>query len=799
MGKSVGEKEEVATSEGRHRTGPSRQIGSGTQGPRPLDQRGTVPDYDFHQLSPHDLEHLVRDLLQALWSERLESFKTGRDGGIDLRYASGPRNLIVQVKHYVRTGFAGLIRDLKKEGAKIAELTPSRYVVVTSVPLSPANKTKIVGTVSSAPLVAADVFGQGDLNNLLGCYPAIEQRHPKLWLTSRAVLDKVLHNAEVTCSEFEVHKIYQQMRRYVETEVFREAEERLADESVVMVAGPPGIGKTTLANMLLYEHLRQGWQAVVVERDIVEGTKLFQRHVNQIFHFDDFIGATLIDEGVSVNDKALVNFIALVRDDPTSRLILTTREHLYERAVTRSERLCRAGLDTNRVVLRMPRYTPRQRAQILYNHIYFSDLPDAYIMALLEGEFYCEIIHHERLNPRLIQWMTSHRRVRHVPAAKYRAFISQLLDNPLEVWRHAYEEELSHAARSLLLALWSFEGRIGLPLLRRAFSKLHAHRARKYHFVGSPQDFNRALKELNGSFVRSPGHDAVEVVDPSVLDLIGGVLLEAPENAADLLVGAARFSQVERLWMYGWQEGSAIPEEVWHEAAREAAPVVRTLTLEGRRVEHPDGVTTWCAPTYERRLAVVLDIAAEIGTREYRDLIEPLVGCLFEEPLDEGGDIDGLVDLVITLGAKDMTEFSLFVQLLRERAFAAARRGCRVDELRKAARLLGHPQSDNEVAALRAGYAAYIEHYHSDARLDCRSVEDFDELISDLTWCGVALNTESDGFVAELEQDRQELQEEQEQNAGTEAEAYRGRRYDLRREEESIADVFGSLKLDRDG
>ena len=303
-----------------------------------------MPEYDFHQLSPHDLEHLVRDLLQALWSKRLEGFKTGRDGGIDLRYAIGPRNLIVQVKHYVRTGFAGLIRNLKKEATKVAALEPSRYVVVTSVPLSPANKAKILSAVPSAPLVASDVLGQDDLNNLLGRHPAIEQGHPKLWLTSRAVLDKVLHNAEVTRSEFEVHKIYQQMHRYVQTEVFREAEERLADESVVMVAGPPGIGKTTLANMLLYEHLVQGWQAVVIDRDVVEGARLFQRHVNQIFHFDDFVGATLVGEGVSVNDRALVNFIALVRDDPTSRLILTTREHLYAQAVARSERLRGAGL-----------------------------------------------------------------------------------------------------------------------------------------------------------------------------------------------------------------------------------------------------------------------------------------------------------------------------------------------------------------------------------------------------------------------------------------------------------------------
>ena len=43
----------------------------------------------------------------------------------------------------------------------------------------------------------------------------------------------------------------------------------------------------------------------------------------------------------------------MMRDDPTSRLILTTREHLYEQAVARTERLRQAGLDADRVVLCM--------------------------------------------------------------------------------------------------------------------------------------------------------------------------------------------------------------------------------------------------------------------------------------------------------------------------------------------------------------------------------------------------------------------------------------------------------------
>jgi predicted ATPase len=58
-------------------------------------------------------------------------------------------------------------------------------------------------------------------------------------------------------------------------------------DRVVIVSGAPGVGKTTLANMLLYAHLERGWELVAIRRDIAEGQKLFQRGRLQIFYFDD--------------------------------------------------------------------------------------------------------------------------------------------------------------------------------------------------------------------------------------------------------------------------------------------------------------------------------------------------------------------------------------------------------------------------------------------------------------------------------------------------------------------------------
>jgi len=100
--------------------------------------------YDFHDLSSLDLEELVRDLLQREWHIRLETFKTGSDQGIDLRFSTdGEGDRIIQCKHYAASGVQKLIRHLRtSEVTKVARLKPARYVLATSVGLTPANKTR---------------------------------------------------------------------------------------------------------------------------------------------------------------------------------------------------------------------------------------------------------------------------------------------------------------------------------------------------------------------------------------------------------------------------------------------------------------------------------------------------------------------------------------------------------------------------------------------------------------------------------------------------------------------------------
>lgn len=99
-----------------------------------------MPRYTFQELSSFDFEELVADLLDAEWSTRFERFKPGPDQGIDLRCTPHPgRAVVVQCKHMVGSTVAQLFASLRREVAKVHALAPDRYVVATSLGLTPAN------------------------------------------------------------------------------------------------------------------------------------------------------------------------------------------------------------------------------------------------------------------------------------------------------------------------------------------------------------------------------------------------------------------------------------------------------------------------------------------------------------------------------------------------------------------------------------------------------------------------------------------------------------------------------------
>jgi len=299
-------------------------------------------DYDFSTLNDKEFENLTIDLISRDRGKRFERFKAGRDGGIDGRYyGEDEKEEIIQCKHYLKTGYNGLISSLKKknngknEADKVKLLNPNRYIFVTSLPLSASNKKDIKEIFDPYIKSDSDIYGQEDLNDLLKNNSDIEENHYKLWISSTTVLQRIFNNAIKGRSEFLLDDIKDKIKYYVITENHNKAIEKLESSHTIIIAGEPGIGKTTLAEQISLNYIEKGFEFCVITRDISEAEAIFERDKKQIFYFDDFLGSNYLNALEAHTDSHIMQFILRIKKDENKRFILTTRTNIMNQATYR--------------------------------------------------------------------------------------------------------------------------------------------------------------------------------------------------------------------------------------------------------------------------------------------------------------------------------------------------------------------------------------------------------------------------------------------------------------------------------
>ena len=461
-----------------------------------------MTNYNFLNLSPFDFEELTRDILQKHFNIYLESFTTGRDGGIDLRYSKEKNNnLIVQCKRY--DNYNSLKLNLKEEYQKVKTLNPQKFILSTSVGCTPRNKDEIIKIFDGYIKEPSDIFGKNDLNNLLEQYPEIEKSHFKLWLSSTNILHKLIHNDIINRSEFEEEKIRKEINIYVQNDSFIEAINILNDHNYVLISGIPGIGKTILARILIYNYLEKDFELVEVSSDIDEAEKLYDRGKKQLFYYDDFLGRNFLEESLKKNeDRRLIRFIEKIKNGSNKRLIMTTREYILSQAKLKYEIFADSNLEIAKCILDLEKYSKLIRARILYNHLFYSNLSAGYIHALLIDKSYLKIINHPNYSPRTIQFMTDKSKIDHISEREFfDSFISNL-NNPINIWEHSFVNQISKSSKYLLYIMLVSDDQIFEEDLEKSFWEFYKNESSKFNFEINRGDFINSLKELENTFIK---------------------------------------------------------------------------------------------------------------------------------------------------------------------------------------------------------------------------------------------------------------------------------------------------------
>ncbi|HID99038.1 MAG TPA: hypothetical protein EYP59_01955 [Thiotrichaceae bacterium] len=481
-----------------------------------------MSDYNFSSLNDKEFESLSTDILSCHFGQHVERFKAGQDKDVDGRFYSSPNiEVIIQCKHWLKSGIATLLRNLEnKEAEKVRKINPKRYVFVTSLELSNDNKKKIKNIFSPYILREDDIFCNEDINDLLSRHPQIEQKHYKLWITSTNVLNIILNAAIVGRSRYKLKEIVEESNRYVVTQSHHQAMKKLEKIRSIIITGSPGVGKTSLADQLCQYYVASNYELCFIENSLNEAEEHYNEKQKQIFYFDDFLGRNFLLALNPHQDSHVINFIKRVERDSKKRFILTSRSNILNQGKRLSDLFEIKKIDKNEYEVSIASLSEYDKAKILYNHIWFSQLEDGYIDEIYKEKRYHKIIKHQNFNPRLIAFITDSHRLRSVNSKNYWNYIERTLENPQGIWKNVFDVQIDEISRHVVIAVSIHGEEISESNLKEFYRRLKSSRLN----LGNDMTFDTTMRFLVGALldrnIISQNNVIYDLFNPSIADYV---------------------------------------------------------------------------------------------------------------------------------------------------------------------------------------------------------------------------------------------------------------------------------------
>lgn len=489
--------------------------------------------YNLEVLNNVEFEDLAKDLLDSELTVDFEIFKEGKDGGIDLRYSNKhPNEVVVQVKHYINSAFSDLKKQIEHEKKKLDKMLdkPKRYIVFTSFKLNPKQTREIKDLLNPYVKKDGDIYNRRRVENLISKYPDVERKYFKLWLTSTNVMKTILHNAEYNSSEFQEERIKKRSKFYIKTNHLEKAYEYLKENKFLIISGEPGVGKTTLAYMVVYELLANGFKLIYSDRKIKDVEHILSKNKGdkQVILIDDFLGSNLSDIYKPVNtESSIIGFVDQIKSSVNKYLVFTSRTTILSEANQHFEHFERERIkDASNYELRVSEYTKLEKAKILYNHLYHFELSDGFKDVFFKDKNYLKIINHPNYYPRLIESLAQESNFKRSSYTSIEEYLFTNLDNPIKIWKSAFEKQLTRQDQIFLETLFTFgDGGIDSEVLIKAFESRLEFEIKMGSIIEGINLFNTCLDKLQDGFLKTErsiktSKLQVSFINPSVTDFL---------------------------------------------------------------------------------------------------------------------------------------------------------------------------------------------------------------------------------------------------------------------------------------
>lgn len=190
-----------------------------------------------------------------------------------------------------------------------------------------------------------------------------------------------------------------------------------------------------------------------VENSINEAESIYKRDEKQIFYFDDFLGSNYLNAIEDKKDSHIMKFMDRIKKDKTKRFILTSRTNIFNQSLALSDTFRSKNIENEEFIIKIESLKDIDKAVILYNHIWHSDLDEEFIDEIYIDKRYKEIIKHKNFNPRLIAFITDIQKIQkeQIEAKDYWNYIVEKLANPQDIWKNTFDEQSDDFTRVIVM------------------------------------------------------------------------------------------------------------------------------------------------------------------------------------------------------------------------------------------------------------------------------------------------------------------------------------------------------------
>ena len=354
---------------------------------------------------------------------------------------------------------------------------------------------------------------------------------------------------------------------YVETQVYRNALQRIMDLDYLMISGAPGSGKTCTSEMIALKMSGLGYRIVYLYgfkqiKNLYEDLTTSKQKEKLFILLDDCMGQAYYELEKQDEASDLQNLVSFVkRNKDHIKLLMNSRTNIISTAMKlRIGESILSDMKATQRFIKAGELTRMEKAKILLRHVVYRSDAEHYKDIGVIDKRCLKIVDHKPFLPRVIDHVT--RNYGHEKILNNGDFFNQIinaLDNPADVWKKIYEDNKAtpHSARVLLEALFSLTN---TECKKEECCNVFKHIvSKRYPHEDADSLWYEAVAILNESMITQSIYADVSYIsfyDPSVHDYLEQSVFKGQAGMDFLSNDIVYYSQINCIFKQGMKDKS---------------------------------------------------------------------------------------------------------------------------------------------------------------------------------------------------------------------------------------------------